>query len=253
MPCEANAALTIKDFIPGLGGVAVALLSYWLGIRSERMKRRRLVRGLTKALSVSEPRREGNGFTVRVEVKGQDYPIHLARAAITIDHNTADVIEPEGFKAFVRSGSIVTVVEDLLPWSMTVEGKYQTTRNILPDESASLSLFRLDNKLTFRSTEIEASEARKDKDDYYLALAEPQNFDLLIVGSNAGFNVGEETAQVALERKDYRFWITILSEDTRAKAWEFKYVNGPQPSIQMVGKVKMDELRKIQSRIRSKV
>ncbi|MDP4198045.1 MAG: hypothetical protein Q8922_01290 [Bacteroidota bacterium] len=214
------------------------------------MKRKRLVRRLTKALNIGEPRREGDGFTVRVEVNGEDYPIHLARAVITIEHGHNDVIEPEGFKTFIRKGSIVTVVEDALPWSMTIDGKYQATRNILPDESSSLSIFRLDNKLTFRSIELQESEAKKNKPDYYLTLPNPENYELLVVGSEVGFNVGDETARVALARKDYKFWITILSEDTRAKAWEFLYSNQPQPTVRKIGPIDIGELRMIQDRLR---
>jgi hypothetical protein len=224
--------------------------AYELGLRSEREKHDRRVAEITDALSVITVPAQGDGVVIRIS-NPTNYPIRKASATVTMDHTLEDVLQPKDFMAYIEFGHLVTVVDDGLCWSEQIDGKNHSSVDIFAHEETSLSLFRFDHKETIRVTDLasvqnKAASARGELTKEYaiLKVASPDGFGDLNVGRP------QTRATVALIRKPYRFWVKIVSEDTRGKVWEFQFEDGPTMPVKKVRAVSIEEFREIQTRIR---
>ncbi len=217
---------------------------------AEREKHIRLTNELTEGLDLQQEPILGSSFAMRV-VNRTDHPLHNVSVLITIDHSLKDIIEPRDFTAWIRAGHLIPVVEERVCWAHQENGKNIPVTDIYAQEELSFALFVYDNKVTVHSFKIEQINKQMilESSAPYLSL------NLIKVASGDGFGDPNTdiscNARVALDRKNYRFWVKIVGENIRAKAWECEFIYTNEFIGAIVSKqITINDLRKIQNELR---
>jgi len=232
-------------------GIIVPVIAYRLGMRSERKKRERIVDELTSKLDIILLPQESEGIQMRV-INQTDQTIHNAIVSITMNYSKADILVSTKNNTWIGR-EILPLSEERLCWSGRIKGEYAYARNIYAEDEVPLSLFRFDKKhYAFNAVQL------KNYQDHSMSVPADlvKEYSVLAVASEDGFGkmdgetFKEKRARVFLERKTYTFWLKVVSEDTRAKAWEFEFVDNAEKPIVMKRRVSMSELRSIQNKIR---
>ncbi len=234
----------------GFFGVLVVFLTFEAQRKANRIQAEMLAQQIngrktqvdecTSKLEVSANPTEGGGLQLQVR-NNSDYAIHNVKALITISYDLNDVLTD--LRCWIGEGNVVPCVEESVCWSERVDGKYVATSDIYSSDVRNLSLFRFQDKQFARSA--------------YNSRAQQSQVDTIAVASFEGYGpldgVGFESckARVRLRNKKYFFWVKLVSEDTRARVWEFKFCEDQKNSIEKLGEISVDDLKGIEVRIRA--
>jgi hypothetical protein len=222
------------------------ILAYWLGLLSTKRAHQAKVKDATQTLDIRPRNQIGQGVIVSV-VNPSNYPLHQLHATLTIGHQLVHILEPEDFRAYIRAGTLAHLVEGRVTWASVSDGKNPVTMDLFAGEETALGLFRYDEKLTLLSTVLESVNTTSTAGNVIAGLK--SRHSMIVVGSESGYNNAGETAAVALERRLYRIWIKLVSEDTTAKIWEFAYNPFSASPLSEKRLVSAEEFERIKDRI----